>query len=197
MTAAKRQSPGILSAESARGELRQLIKARSFRRGKFTLASGVESDMYFNLKPTMMTPRGAYLSAVAFLDMLHEDGAAYVGGLEMGAVPIIGAVAAVGEIQQRPISTFFVRKKAKEHGTRDLIEGLGPNESLNGKRVVVADDVATSGGSIYRAIEAARGAGAIVDGAIVLVDREEGAAAFLADHGVRLGSVFKASEFLD
>lgn len=194
MSAATQIRP--LHTDQDRAELLDLVKTRSFRRGKFTLSSGVESELYFNLKPTMMSPRSAYLAATAFLDALHGENAAFIGGLEMGAVPIIGAVAAVGEMQGRPVGAFFVRKKVKEHGTRDLVEGLGPEDSLQGKRVVIADDVATSGGSIFRAVEAARGAGATVDAALVLVDRQEGAAAFLAKHGVRLVSIFRASEFL-
>ena len=152
----------------------------------FTLSSGAESNLYFNLKPAMMLPRGAYLSARSFLDILHQERADYVGGLEMGVVPILGAVAAVGEMEGRPVKTFFVRKQAKDHGTRDLVEGLGPDETLGGRRVVVADDVATSGASIWRAVEVARAAGARVDAALVLVEREEGAEAFLAGNGVRL-----------
>lgn len=196
MSAAPAHRPASPSTE-ARHELFDLVRTRSFRRGRFTLSSGVESELYFNLKPTMMAPRGALLAARAFLDVLNQEQAEYVGGLEMGAVPIIGAVAAVGEAEDRPIRTFFVRKKVKEHGTRDLVEGLGPDESLTGRRVIIADDVATSGGSILRAIEAARAAGGVVDAALVLVNREEGASKLLSAHGVRLLSIFNASEFLD
>ena len=176
-------------------ELLELIRARSFRLGKFTLSSGAESDLYFNLKPTMMDPRGANLSARAFLARIVSERVDFVGGLEMGAVPIIAGVATLSDVEGTPVKTFFVRKEAKKHGTKDVIEGLGPTESLAGKRVLIADDVATTGGSILKAIEEARGAGATVDVAMVLVDREEGAERFLRDHGVRLVSVFKASEF--
>lgn len=195
MTAAIQQpSPRPLN-DAERGELLEIVAARSFRRGLFKLSSGAESNLYFNLKPTMMNPRGAYLSARSFLDILREEGADYVGGLEMGAVPIIGAVAAVGESEGRPVKTFFVRKQPKDHGTRDLVEGLGPDETLAGQRVVAADDVATSGASIWRAVEVARAAGARVEAALVLVNRDEGADALLAEHGVRLRSVFHASQF--
>ena len=94
------------------------------------------------------------------------------------------------------MKTFFVRKAPKAHGTRETIEGLGPAESLGGKKVMVLDDVATSGGSIMKAIEAAREAGAIVDVGLVLVDREEGAEASLAAQGIRLTSIFRASDFI-
>ena len=176
-------------------ELLEIIKRRSFRRGSFTLSSGRESNLYFNLKPTMMDPRGARLCAAAFLKRIRADGADYVGGLEMGAVPVIGSLAAMSDMEGRPARTFFVRKAAKAHGTRELIEGLGPDESLEGKRVLLLDDVATSGNAILQATAAARAAGAVANSALVLIDREEGAAAALADQGLRLLSVFRASNF--
>ncbi|MDQ2860150.1 MAG: orotate phosphoribosyltransferase [Pseudomonadota bacterium] len=195
MTTASQQTRSHHLDDEERRELFDIVTARSFRRGLFKLSSGGESTLYFNLKPTMMSPRGAYLAAKSFLDVLERERADYVGGLEMGAVPMIGAVAALGEAEGRPVKTFFVRKQAKDHGTRDLVEGLGPDETLGGRRVVVADDVATSGASLWRAIEAAREAGGQVDCALVLVNREEGAAEFLADRGVRLVTVFSASQF--
>ena len=182
-------------SRSGEAELRELIRARSFRRGEFTLASGRKSDLYFNLKPTMMDPRGAHLSALAFLDRVHAERAEYVGGLEMGAVPVIAALAAVSDAAGAPVRTFFVRKQAKDHGTRDVIEGLAPGETLAGRRVLIADDVATTGGSIIKTIEAVRGAGAVADAALVLIDRQEGAAEALAEHGLRLISVFTGADF--
>ncbi len=181
--------------EGIKAELLEIIRIRSFKRGRFMLASGRESDFYCNLKPTMMDPRGANLAGRAFLHMVLTEKAEFVGGLEMGAVPIIASLAAISDIDGTPVKTFFVRKKAKEHGTKEVIEGLSGTESLEGKHVLIADDVATTGGSILLAIEAARAAGANVDVALVLVDREEGACKFLADRGIRLLSVFKASEF--
>ena len=176
-------------------ELLKIVSERSFRRGRFTLASGKESELYFNMKPTMMHARGAELSAQAVLGILDELGADYVSGLEMGAVPVIGAMAAISSVEGRPIKTTFVRKEAKKHGTKDLIEGLGPNESLSGKAVVIVDDVATSGGSFLQAVEAVRSAGGIVHHAICIVDREEGASEFLAIHDVQLHSALKAHDF--
>jgi orotate phosphoribosyltransferase len=176
-------------------ELLEIIKRRSFRRGSFTLSSGRESSLYFNLKPTMMHPRGAYLCALAFLKRIRAEEVAYVGGLEMGAVPVIGSLAALSEAEGRPVHTFFVRKAAKAHGTREVIEGLGPEESLAGKRVLVLDDVATTGNAILQAVAAARSAGAVVDLALVLVDREEGAPEALKRECIRLLSVFGARDF--
>jgi orotate phosphoribosyltransferase len=114
----------------------------------------------------------------------------------MGAVPVIGSMAAISSAQGMPVKTTFVRKRAKEHGTKDVIEGLGPNESLQGKKVIVVDDVATSGRSILIAIEEVRKAGGIVEFAACLVNREEGGPELLADHGVELHSVFTAADFV-
>ena len=177
-------------------ELFELIRDRSFRRGKFTLASGRESEMYFNLKPTMMFPSGAHLAASAFLERIRAEGVGLVGGLEMGAVPLMGSLAAISEMEGRPVRTFFVRKKPKQHGTRELIEGLGPGETLSGSRALILDDVATTGGSILDAARAAREAGASVDAGLVLIDREEGAAESLEREGIRLLSIFRGQEFL-
>jgi len=181
--------------DAGEDELREIIRTRSFRLGKFTLASGRESDLYFNLKPTMMDPRGAHLCARAFLARVLPEEADFVGGLEMGAVPVISALAAISDAEGRPVRTFFVRKEAKGHGTREVVEGLASGESLAGKRVLIVDDVATTGGSVVKAIDVARGAGAQVDAALVIVDRQEGAAEALAEHGVRLLSVFTGGEF--
>jgi orotate phosphoribosyltransferase len=175
--------------------LLEVIRQRSFRRGHFKLSSGAESTFYFNLKPTMMSPEGAYLAARALLVRIWDDKADYVGGLEMGAVPIIGGIAALSHAEGKPVRTFFVRKRAKDHGTQDIVEGLGPDESLKGVRAMIVDDVATSGGSIIKAAEAARAAGAVVESALVIVDREEGAAEALQKAGIRLLSVLKKSDF--
>jgi orotate phosphoribosyltransferase len=175
-------------------ELLEMIRTRSMRRGRFTLASGRESDLYLNLKPTMMHPRGARLCAEALLARTPK-GTDYIGGLEMGAVPVISALAAISDIESRPVKTFFVRKSAKDHGTREVVEGLATDESLEGRRVLIVDDVATSGGSVLKAIEAARSVGAIVEDALVIVDRQEGASQMLAAQGVRLDSVFLREDF--
>jgi orotate phosphoribosyltransferase len=114
----------------------------------------------------------------------------------MGAVPVIASIAALSFEDGLPVSTFFVRKQAKDHGTQDLIEGLAAGESLAGKHVVIIDDVATSGGSIIKAADIARAAGAIVDTALVIIDREEGANEALAAAGIRLLSAQKKSDFL-
>lgn len=196
MAAADLQSIDVPADAGAQAELLRIVKARSFREGRFQLASGGWSNLYFNMKPTMMDPAGGAMVAKAMLDRLHGEGAEFVGGLSVGAIPTLGAIAALSFIEGRPLPTFFVRQEAKQHGTKDLIEGLGPNDSLDGKRVVVIDDVATKGGSIMQAVKAARAAGAVIDTALVIVDREEGAKDLLQASGIRLTSLLSAHQFV-
>lgn len=187
----------MTDASSSRARLADIIRARSFGRGKITLASGRESDFYFNLKPTMLDPEGAALLAELTLDALINDKIDYVGGLEMGAVPLAGAIAQLSWIRGTPISAIFVRKKPKEHGARLSVEGLTKSESLQGKRVVIVEDVTTTGGSAIKAVEAVRDAGGVVALVFTMVDREEGATETFRDAGLPFRALFRASEFLE
>ena len=190
-------SPTEIFSALAREELKQIIRQRSFKTGEFTLSSGQQSNLYFNLKPTMMDSRGSELAARAFIALMVELQADYVSGLEMGAVPVIGAMAAVGPMIGHPIRATFVRKRMKEHGTKEMIEGLAPGESLEGLRVFVIDDVATRGTSILQAIEEVRRAGGIVTDAAALVNRHEGGDGLLQQHGVKLHQIFAAGEIAE
>jgi orotate phosphoribosyltransferase len=179
-----------------RQALYDIVRRRSFRQGgAFTLASGRVSTIYFNLKPAMLDPEGARLIGAALAESAAELGGDLVGGLEMGAVPLVAAAAAMSAVAGRPIPAIFVRKAAKEHGTRSLVEGLAEGETLAGRRVVVVEDVTTTGGSALKAIAALREAGAEVTDVITVVDREEGAAEAFAAAGVALRSLFRKSEF--
>jgi orotate phosphoribosyltransferase len=186
-----------VSEAASRARLADIIRARSFGRGEITLASGRKSDFYFNLKPTMLDPEGAALLAELTFDALQDDKLDYVGGLEMGAVPLAGAIAQLSWLKNHPIAAFFVRKKPKEHGARLSVEGLAKGESLKGKRVVIVEDVTTTGGSAIKALEAVRDAGAEVVLVYTMVDREEGAAENFASAGVPFRSLYRASEFLN
>jgi orotate phosphoribosyltransferase len=185
-----------VSKSASRARLADIIRRRSFGRGEITLASGRRSDFYFNLKPTMLDPEGATLLAELTFESLRDDELDYVGGLEMGAVPLAGALAQLSWIKGHPIAAFFVRKKPKEHGARLAIEGLAHGESLRGKRVVVVEDVTTTGSSALRAVEAVREAGAEIALVFTMVDREEGATEMFAASGIVFRSLYRASEFL-
>jgi orotate phosphoribosyltransferase len=179
-----------------RARLQEIIRKRSFGRGEITLASGRKSDFYFNLKPTMLDAEGAALLAELTLDALTGERVDYVGGLEMGAVPLAGAIAQLSYMRGKPIQAFFVRKKPKEHGARLSVEGLAPGESLQGKRVVIVEDVTTTGGSAIKAVEAVRDAGAEIVMVLTMVDREEGATEAFREAGLPFRSLYKATEYL-
>ncbi|MGD9837684.1 MAG: orotate phosphoribosyltransferase [Afipia sp.] len=185
-----------MSKSASRARLADIIRKRSFGRGEITLASGRKSDFYFNLKPTMLDPEGAALLAELSLDALKDDQVDYIGGLEMGAVPIAGAIAQLSWLKGRPIAAFFVRKKPKEHGARLAVEGLAKGESLSGKRIVIVEDVTTTGGSAIKAVDAVKDAGGEVAMVFTMVDRDEGATEAFAEAGIPFRSLYKAGEFL-
>jgi orotate phosphoribosyltransferase len=194
--AAAENARKTLSKSASRARLHDIIRRRSFGRGEVTLASGRKSDFYFNLKPTMLDPEGAALLAEVTYEALRDDELDYIGGLEMGAVPLAGAIAQLSWLKGHPIAAFFVRKKPKEHGARLAIEGLAREENLEGKRVVVIEDVTTTGGSAMKAVEVLREVGANVVLVLTMVDREEGANDTFAQAGLPFRSIYKASEFL-
>jgi orotate phosphoribosyltransferase len=178
-----------------RQQLLDIIARRSLRTGReFTLVSGRKSTVYINLKPTMLDPDGARLIGAALAEKAAALGADVVGGLEMGAVPLVTAVAAMSAVAGKPVRAVFARKAVKEHGTRSLIEGLAEGEGLAGKRVVIVDDVTTTGGSSLKAAAALRGAGAVVEHAVAVVDREEGATEAFAAEGIALHALYRKSE---
>ena len=179
-----------------REALRALLATRTFKRGDFLLVSGKRSRIYFNMKATMMTPEGAAQCARGLLSVLDGLDADYVAGLEMGAVPLLGGIAAASWDAGRPIGAVFVRKAAKAHGTSLMVEGLDDagGETLQGKNVVLIDDVATSGGSILKAADQIAAAGGVMTDAIVILDREQGATEMLAERGVALHALFTATD---
>ncbi len=160
-----------------RESLRQLLIARSLQIGNFTLTSGMTSTHYIDAKKTTLDPEGAYLCARLILDELarNQIEAEAIGGLTLGADPVVAAVAAVsfGERDRyTPLPAFIVRKEAKKHGTQLYIEGF---EGKKGSRIVIFDDVCTTGSSALKSIERAEAQGYKVVAVICLVDREQGA----------------------
>lgn len=173
-----------------------LIKARSFRRGKFVLASGKTSEYYLDMKPTMFDPEGSHALAALLLDHISDLQVDYVGGLALGAVPLISTLTMLSYQTKKPVSGFFVRKEVKDHGTKKLVEGLGDGESLQGKKVVILDDVTTTGGSSMIAVDAAQQSGAEVILGLSIVDRDEGASACYGKRNIPFEAVFSARDFL-
>jgi orotate phosphoribosyltransferase len=151
----------------ARQELLRLLATKSFRLGEFKLASGRTSDYYIDCRTTTLDARGAQLTGQVLLEEIHARGwnVQAIGGLTMGADPLAVAVAVVSG----NIHAFLVRKAEKQHGTGQRIEGFREK----GARVVIVDDVCTTGSSTIQAIEAAREFGFDVVGVMCLVEREE------------------------
>ncbi len=185
-----------MPTKTNRTALIDIIKARSFSTGaEMKLASGRTSNFYFNMKPTMLHPQGAHLIGTLILEAIRDDKADYVGGLEMGAVPIATSISTVSFAQGKPVPAFFVRKQAKEHGTQALIEGLPKGETLVGKRIVIVEDVTTTGGSSLKAVEAVTAAGGTVVRIVTVVDRQEGAAETFAQAGLTFTPILTATDF--
>ena len=176
-----------------RDELLGLLVERSLRKGDFTLASGQKSTYYINGKQSTLDARGAYLVARIFMAMIADDVPDAIGGLTLGADPIIGSMLALAGMEDLELKGVIVRKEAKGHGTQSLIEG----PLAEGDRVVIIEDVVTTGGSSMKAIDAVRAAGGEVNRVLAIVDREQGGADNLREAGCRLESIFSIKELLD
>jgi orotate phosphoribosyltransferase len=184
------------TASADRARLIEIIRRRSYGTGvEIKLASGRISNFYFNLKPTMLDPEGAFLIGSLISSAIAPGEADMIGGLEMGAVPIAAAVAAMSFANGRPLPAFFVRKQAKEHGTQSLIEGLVRGETIKGKRAVIVEDVTTTGGSSLKAVDAVRAEGGSVVRVITVVDRLEGAAENFAKAGIVFSPLLTVQDF--
>jgi len=179
---------------SHRRRLAKLLRAKSLVRGEITLSSGQKSNYYLDCKLVTLDPEGALLTGYCILHLLDEMEVRpdAIGGLSMGADPVVAAAVVVSELENRPLPGFLVRKEAKQHGRQKQIEGL---ESVRGKKVVIVDEVCTTGGSTQEAIDAAEREGAEIVAVISLVDREEGGSEKLrAKYHYR--SIFTARELL-
>jgi orotate phosphoribosyltransferase len=171
--------------------LQEIIRVQSLKVGEFVLSSGRTSTYLFQLRQTTMLPEGAALIGDIIVDYMKRHAIACIGGLEMGAVPIVAAVAAMSHLQNYPVDAFFVRESQKEHGARERADG----HLRAGAEVLMIDDVATTGGSILKAIEGIEGHDCHVRRALAVVDREEGAAQNLAARVIQLAAIFKRSDF--
>ena len=174
-----------------RDRLRALLRERSLKFGEFTLVSGRKSSYYFDSKQTTLHPEGAYLTAWCILDLVRREGirAGAIGGMTLGADPIVCPVAALSHLEGLPLQAFIVRKEAKGHGTQRQVEGAPPE----GTEVIIVDDVTTAG-STLKAIAAAEAVGLKVTAVICLLDREEGGAEALS--GYPFFPLFRRNEIL-
>ena len=172
-------------------ELLELLKKDAYKKGEYKLSSGKASEHYVNCKPVILSGRGLTLASLLLLKEVNTN---VVGGLTLGADPLVSGVSLVSALDGRLVNALIVRKEAKGHGTQAWIEGPLPPE---GTRVTVLEDVITTGGSSIKAVEKLRDAGYVVDRVVAIVDRQEDGEADIAmkEAGLELRSLFSLRDF--
>lgn len=185
-----------ISLMKNRTRLKEILLEKSYRKGTFTLTSGKTSDFYIDGKQTTLSAEGAYLCGKLLFELIGDESLAIqaVGGMTLGADPLVTAVSVVSFLENAPIPAFIVRKEAKGHGTGNYIEGLKNMEP--GCRVALVEDVVTTGGTLLQVIERVESAGFIVGLVVTIVERQEGGTAVLAERGYPLKSLFTREELL-
>lgn len=181
----------MILQNAERERLRNIIAEKSLlTAGNFTLASGKKSNTFFDMKRTMLDPEGANLLTDALWQEIKDRDIDCIGGLEMGAVPIVSQLS-LRSFPERPIPSFFVRKKPKGHGTDQKVDGYLDE----GNTAIIFEDVTTTGGSAMQAVETVRNKGVFVKVVITVVDRLAGAEHNLLNEGLELISLFTKDDF--
>jgi len=168
-----------------RDALAELVRQKALKRGRFTLASGKQADYYLDCRQITLDARGAILVAEGMLARIEDDLPDAVGGMAIGADPITGAIMAIAGMRGLALRGLLVRKEAKGHGTGRFVEG----PVVPGDRVVIVEDVVTTGGSSLKAIERCESFGLKVERVLAIVDRLEGGAEAFAARGYQLTSL--------
>jgi len=181
----------VKSIQEEREELRQIIVKDAYFKEKITLTSGKESDYYIDARRVTLSAHGAYLCARMILDVIGDDTIDAIGGPTLGADPMVGAIAVLSHQAERPVNTFIIRKSPKAHGKQQQIEGPLLEK---GSRVVLIDDVATTGKAFIQSIDVLTEAGIQIHKVICIVDRQEGARQAISEKGCELVSLFDISE---
>lgn len=174
--------------------LAQILAERSYMEGDFILASGKKSDYYFDCRQTSLHPEGAWLIGSLFNEMLRDLDVKAVGGMTMGADPLISATSVISHELGRPLAGLIVRKAAKDHGTERFIEGLA-NVSA-GDSAAMLEDVVSTGTSVLQACQRVRDAGLNVAVICCVLDREEGGREKLLEAGYAVRAIFTRPELL-
>jgi orotate phosphoribosyltransferase len=185
-----------MSLETDRARLLELLRTLSFERRKVVLASGRESDFYIDCKRTALTAEGHVLVGRLLCDRVRKVRPLVrgVGGLTLGADPIASAIALTSFLEGEAVDAFIVRKEPKGHGTGQWIEGR--KTIPDGSRVVVIEDVVTTGGSALKAIERCRAENLVPVACVALVDRLEGGREAIEAQGVPLDPLFTRKDFI-
>ncbi len=179
--------PQNLDAAAMRGRLAALLMEKSYRAGEITLTSGRKSDYYFDCKQTALHPEGAWLIGNLLFDLLPAD-IVGVGGMTLGADPLVTAVSVASFLRHRPMPAFIVRKASKGHGTNQFLEGLSNFQP--GDKVALLEDVVTTGGTLLTVIDRVQDAGLTIGAVVTVLDRNEGGSERLAERGFPLLSIF-------
>ncbi|MFB3766005.1 MAG: orotate phosphoribosyltransferase [Methanotrichaceae archaeon] len=169
-----------------RDRLRELLQTKALEVRDVVLSSGKMSKYYIDCKRVTLTPEGAYLTAKIMLEMVRPEISA-VGGLTLGADPIVSSIAVLSHIQERNLSALIVRKEPKKHGTMSFVEGPALEK---GSKIAVVEDVVTTGTSIIKAIKRVEAAGYKPVQVIAILDRQEGGREALKAEGFDLESIF-------
>jgi len=182
--------------EIERQRLKELILAKSYRKGTFTLTSGTTSDFYIDGKQTTLDAEGGYLCGRLLFELIRKapQPIGGVGGMTLGADPLVTAVSVVSHLAGSPVPAFIVRKEAKGHGTGNYLEGKSNLQP--GCAVALLEDVVTTGGTLLKVIERVEKEGFKVGLVATLVDREEGGAEVLAKAGYPLQAVFTRTQLI-
>ena len=175
--------------------LARILKEKSYREGDFVLASGRRSDYYFDCRVTALSAEGSWLIGSLFNDLLADLAIRGVGGMTLGADPLVSATTVISWERGRPLHGLLVRKEAKGHGTGQFVEGLG--NFAPGDSVAMLEDVVTTGGSLLKACERVRDAGLEIAAVCAILDREEGGREAIAEAGYNLLSLFTRKELVD
>lgn len=173
----------------------ELLCTRSFKYSKepiFKLASGAMSQFYVNCKPVTLDPEGMYLVGHLMFDAIRDSDCKGVGGLTFGADPIAVATSFASYLEKQPVKAFSIRKERKDHGVIKWVEG----EMSEGEKVVIIDDVVTTGGSTIKAIERARAQGLDVIQVVTLVDRQEGGMEKITRHVENVSAIVTRDDLM-
>ncbi len=179
-----------------RQRLKEILLEKSYRKGNFTLTSGKTSDFYIDVKQTSLSAEGSYFCGKLILDLMlkADEPIQAVGGMTLGADPLVTAVSVVSYLEGHPVPAFIVRKEAKGHGTGNFIEGL--SNMAPGCRVTLLEDVVTTGGTLIQVIKRVEDAGFKVGQIITVVERQEGGTEVLAEAGYKLEALFTREQLL-
>ena len=176
--------------------LKEILLEKSYRKGKFKLSSGKESDFYIDGKQTTLSAEGAYLCGKLIFDLVKNNTNSIdaIGGMTLGADPLVTAASIVSHLEGQPIPAFIVRKESKKHGTEQYIEGQ--KNMIPGATVALLEDVVTTGGTLLKVIERVEAQGYKVGLIVTIVDRQEGGAEALSEKGYTLVPVFTRQDLL-